>query len=63
MVKLTVLFLLAAYVAVTLFVGINDGIWCPPVIGSCPSPYISTDTGHHAQPNPEPEHEVRPGDL
>ena len=61
--KATVLFILAAFVAVMLFAGAKAGFWCPPVISSCPSPYISTDTGHPAQPDPAPEHEVRPGDL
>jgi hypothetical protein len=54
--KVTVLFILAAFVAVTLFVGAKAGFWCQPAIAACPSPYISTDTGHHAPADPDVQH-------
>ena len=54
--KVTVLFILAAFLAVMLFVGAKAGIVCPPVISSCPGPYISTDNPHHAPLDPDVQH-------
>ena len=55
--KLTVLFILVAFLAVMLVVGITGGISCPPIISSCPGPSVSTDPGHYTPPDPDVQHE------
>jgi hypothetical protein len=56
--KLTVLFILVAFLVVILVVAVKDGISCPPN-AYCPSggPPVSTDGGHYTPPDPDVLHE------